>query len=96
MTDEPPEEASSETAEPSSPDPMAALLKRSLTEPASASSPSILRGVQRRIRKRSRGRFFADGWSTREGRVNHLLIAAAMLLILVVAYFALGPVGVGQ
>ncbi len=75
---------------------MAALLKRSLAAPAAPArpSPSILRGVQRRIRKRSRGRFFADGWSTTEARVNHLLIAAAMLLVLVIAYFALGPVGV--
>ncbi len=78
-------------------DPMAALLKRSFAEPSGLghpSGPSILQGVQRRIRKRSRGRFFADGWSTGDGRVNHLLIAAGMLLILVVAYFALGPMGV--
>ncbi len=87
-------EAGEETGDRPSPDPMAALIKRSLAEPAVAPPQSILRGVQRRIRKRSRGRFFADGWSTTEGRVNHLLIAAAMLLILVVAYFALGPVGV--
>ena len=80
---------------PSSRDPMAALLKRSLTaaEPAKP-GPSILRGVQRRIRKRSQGKFFADGWSTGDARLSHALIAAAMLLVLLVAYFALGPVGV--
>jgi hypothetical protein len=80
---------------PSSPDPMAALLKRSLAGPPStARSPSVLRGVQRRIRQRSRGKFFADGWSTTDARVSHTLIALAMLFILVVAYFALGPVGI--
>jgi hypothetical protein len=107
MTDrDDPKIASSDSAEPveelppgvdlDAPDPMAALLRRSLTEPAHPGkpSPSILRGVQRRIRKRSRGRFFADGWSTADGRVNHLLIAAGMLIVLVVAYFALGPMGV--
>ncbi len=84
---------------PSGEDPMAALVKRSLATPTAPSTalgptPSILRGVQRRIRKRSRGKFFADGWSTTDARVSHALIAGAMLLILVVAYFALGPVGV--
>ncbi len=101
MTD--PDEQVEETSDvaddgpPSGQDPMAALLKRSLAEPEALRarpSPSILRGVQRRIRKRSRGKFFADGWSTTEARVSHALIAGAMLLILVIAYFALGPIAV--
>jgi hypothetical protein len=100
MTDpEKPIESSAEEIDegpPSGEDPMAALVKRSLAEAerARTPAPSILRGVQRRIRKRSRGKFFADGWSTTDARVSHALIAGAMLLILVVAYFALGPVGV--
>jgi hypothetical protein len=88
-----PEEMDEQTP-PSHPDPMSALLKRSLDVPAPAAEQSILRGVQRRIRKRSRGKFFADGWSTSDARVSHALIAAAMLLIVLVAYFALGPTGV--
>jgi hypothetical protein len=87
-------ESVEEEVPPSGPDPMSALLKRSLDVPAPAPEHSILRGVQRRIRKRSRGKFFADGWSTSDGRVSHALIAAAMLLIVLVAYFALGPTGV--
>jgi hypothetical protein len=83
---------------PASHDPMTALIKRSFAAspaaPSTVAPPSILRGVQRRIRRRSRGRFFADGWSTSDGRVSPLLVAAAMLLVLIVAYFALGPVGV--
>jgi hypothetical protein len=82
-----------EQAEPSKDDPIAALVKRSLAAPPDQ-EPSILRGVQRRIRKRSRGKFFADGWSTSDAKVSHALIALAMLLVLVIAYFALGPVGI--
>ena len=72
---------------------MTALLRRSLSGPGLA-QPSILRGVQKRIRKRSRGKFFADGWSTTDARVSHVIIALAMLIVLVIAYFALGPVGI--
>ena len=71
------------------------LLKRALaTDVVAKDTPDLLRGVQRRIRRRSRGKFFADGWSTSDARVSHALIAAAMLLIVLVAYFALGPTGV--
>jgi hypothetical protein len=54
----------------------------------------FLRGVQKRIRTRSRGKFYADGWSTSSSRVSYVLIAGAMLIIIAVAYFALGPMGV--
>jgi len=79
---------------PSSRDPMASLLKRSLAGPTTTSGPGILPGVQRRIRRRSRGKFFADGWSTSNARMSTGLIAVAMLLVLALAYFALGPVGI--
>ena len=77
-------------------DAMRALLKRSLDAkaPAAAAPRELLRGVQRRIRTRSRGRFFADGWSTSSSRVNYMLVAVAMLVIVAIAYFALGPMGV--
>ena len=75
---------------------MRALLKRSIeaATPAAPSDPNILRGVQRKIRQRSRGKFFADGWSTSQSRVSYALVAAIMLVIIAVAYFALGPVGI--
>jgi len=92
--EQPDDAAVPDDAEPSAPDPMAALIKRSLAGPPAAPGPSLLRGVQRRIRRRSRGKFFADGWSTTDARVSHALIALAMLLVLVIAYFALGPVGI--
>ena len=49
-------------------EPCAALVKRALEPPrAPRDAPDLLGGVQRRIRKRSRGKFFADGWSTDAG-----------------------------
>ena len=53
-------------------DAMRALLKRSLGDgPRQAPPKELLRGVQKRIRTRSRGRFFADGWSTTDPRVSY-------------------------
>jgi hypothetical protein len=77
-------------------DAMSALLKRSL-EPKKAEPPDqadFLRGVQKRIRARSRGKFYADGWSTSSSRVSYTLVAAVMLGIVLLAYFMLGPTGV--
>jgi len=70
---------------------MRALLKRSL-EPASPDKP-MLREVQRKIRLRSKGKFYADGWSTAQSRVSYALVAGVMLLIVAIAYFVLGPMG---
>jgi hypothetical protein len=56
----------------------------------------ILPAVQRKIRKRSKGKFYSDGWSIEAGRVNYVLIAGVMLVVLAIAYFALGPVGVSK
>jgi hypothetical protein len=76
-------------------DPIRALLKRSAQLDAQSGAPvDLLRGVQRRIRRRSKGKFFADGWSTGASRVSYALVAALMLLIVALAYFALGPVGI--
>lgn len=77
-------------------DPMRALLKRSVVAatPAAPSAPNLLRGVQKKIRTRSRGKFFADGWSTSQSRVSYVLVAAVMLVVIAIAYFALGPVGI--
>ncbi len=78
-------------------DAMRALLKRSLDVKSPAAPPrELLRGVQRRIRTRSRGRFFADGWSTSNSRINYALVAVIMLIIIGLAYFALGPLGVSR
>ena len=72
-------------------DAMRALLKRSLEE--HAPEQPVLREVQRKIRQRSKGKFYSDGWSTTQARVSYALVAVAMLLIVAIAYFVLGPMG---
>ena len=68
------------------------MVKRALAaEPPRAATPDILRGVQRRLRRRSRGKFFADGWSTLPTRLGYVLIALITVLLVAVAYYALGP-----
>jgi hypothetical protein len=76
-------------------DPVRDLVKRALAEDTLAKDPpDILRGVQRRIRIRSRGKFFADGWSTTQARNAYLLVAIATLLLVGLAYWALLPVDI--
>jgi len=71
------------------------LLKRALaTDVVAKEAPDLLQGVQRRIRKRSRGKFFADGWSTGQAKVGYVLIALVTLVLVAVAYFGLGPMDV--
>jgi len=71
------------------------LLKRALSSDALGhGSPDLLQGVQRRIRRRSRGKFFADGWSTGQARFGYVLVALVTLLLVAMAYFALGPMDV--
>ncbi|HEY8087481.1 MAG TPA: hypothetical protein VIF09_06540 [Polyangiaceae bacterium] len=71
------------------------LLKRALaTEVVAKETPDLLQGVQRRIRRRSRGKFFADGWSTGQAKVGYVLIALVTLVLVAVAYFGLGPMDV--
>ena len=77
--------------EPRDDDPIRALLKKSAE--AGPPPPPLLRGVQRKLRARSKGKFYGDGWSTTNARVNYALVALAMLVVIAVAYFALGPMG---
>ncbi len=81
--------------EPSDEDPMRALLKRSLEDGArdDTSAPDLLVAVQKKIRRRSRGKFYGDGWSTTQTKISYALIAIVMLVLVGLAYFALGPTG---
>ena len=77
---------------------LSALLKRSLTQaeelvPAPEQDAQLLASVQRKLRNRSRGKFYGDGWSTTQSRMNYALIAAVMLVTIVAVYLALGPTG---
>jgi hypothetical protein len=52
----------------------------------------LLTGVQRRIRERSRGRFYADGWSRRASPTStYVVTSLLMLIILSLVYFVLLP-----
>jgi hypothetical protein len=76
-------------------DPVRDLVKRALAaDTLGKDPPDILRGVQRRLRIRSRGKFFADGWSTTQARNAYLLVAIATLLLVALAYCALLPVDI--
>jgi hypothetical protein len=72
-----------------------ALLKRSLGADAPGTrAPDLLPGIQKRIRRRSKGKFFADGWSTTQTRMSYLLIAVCTLLLVGLVLLALGPMDV--
>jgi hypothetical protein len=78
-----------------------ALLKRSLAEADAPAPPKqddaerkLLSAVQRKIRKRSKGKFYADGWSTSSSKMNYALVALVMLVTIVAVYLALGPMGI--
>lgn len=86
---------------------LSALLKRSLatadsdrpdgaepTNEVSEKDRVLLVGVQRKLRQRSKGKFYADGWSTSVSRVNYALVAGVMLVVIVAVYLALGPMGI--
>lgn len=75
---------------------MKALLSHAKQPDAVAPARPLLAAVQRKIRARSKGKFYSDGWSVEAGGVNTVLIAAIMLVVLAIAYFALGPVGVSK
>ena len=88
------QEKSDDARESKDDDAMRALLKRATdVQAAAAPEPNLLRGVQRKLRTRSKGKFYADGWSTSQSRINYALVAVAMLIVIAIAYFALGPMG---
>ncbi|MBS2017771.1 MAG: hypothetical protein JST00_33140 [Deltaproteobacteria bacterium] len=77
--------------------PIASLLKKSLAPPPAAEpekDQELLASVQRKLRQRSKGKFYADGWSTSQSRLNYGLIAGVMLVVIVAVYLALGPMGI--
>lgn len=88
-------EADEEKEEPA----LSALLKKSLSaetekELATIDDKKLLQGVQRKLRKRSKGKFYGDGWSTTQSKLNYALVAIVMLVTIVAVYLALGPTGI--
>ncbi len=99
--DEPAEE--SERDEPAAADPvedideeeeerLRGLLRGALEKEEPRAAPDVLRGVQRRLRDQSGGKFYADGWSTaRHPPVYTYLVTSLLMLgIVFVVYVTLG------
>lgn len=56
------------------------------TEPE---TPDVLRGVQRKLRERSGGKFFSDGWSTeRQPPIPTYLVTSLVMLAVILAIWA--------
>jgi hypothetical protein len=72
------------------------LLRSALRPPQGSVAPDLVRGVQRRIRTRSRGKFYGDGWSVaRSPRSTYLITSILMLVLIVFVFFVLIPWGSG-
>ena len=74
------------------------LLKPALAKvdeelPAPEQDAVLLKNVQQKLRKRSKGKFYGDGWSTSQSKISYALVAAVMLVTIVAVYLALGPTG---
>jgi len=67
------------------------MLRGALREEGPA--PDVLLGVQKKLRERSRGKFYADGWSTaKHPPLNtYLVTSLLMLAVLGVSYALLSP-----
>lgn len=69
-----------------------ALLRRALSQDDPTPPRDLLRGVQQRIHRRSRGKFYRDGWSRTTGPSSvYLVTSLLMLALLVVLYVVLVP-----
>jgi hypothetical protein len=72
------------------------LLRRAMRPPPGAVAPSLLGGVQKKLRTRSHGKFYGDGWSTaRSPRSTYLITSLLMLVMMVLVFLVLVPWGGG-
>lgn len=68
------------------------LLRGALRPPPGSVAPELLGGVQRKLRQRSRGKFYGDGWSTAHApRSTYLITSAIMLALIVIVAVLLIP-----
>ena len=72
------------------------LLRAALAPPPGSVAPDLLHGVQRKLRRRSRGKFYGDGWSTsRSPRSTYLFTSLLMLALIGFVFLVLIPWGSG-
>lgn len=95
---EAPEEPTPEEPTPEEPAPegeeLAADLRSALKGAAAAEpAPDVLAGFQKKLRERSRGKFYEEGWSTsRHAPINTYLITSLIMLAIVgIIYAMLAP-----
>ena len=72
-------------------DALRSILRGALREEGPA--PDVLLGVQKKLRERSGGKFYADGWSTaKHPPLNtYLVTSLLMLAVLVISYALMSP-----
>jgi len=69
-----------------------ALLRRALASSEPEPPRDFLRGVQQRIHRRSRGKFYRDGWSRTTGPASaYVVTCLLMLAMLFFVYLVLTP-----
>ena len=57
----------------------------------------VLKGVQNKIRKRSGGKFYADGWATGGSPPSTYIVTSVLMLVLaVLVFFVFAPTGWGR
>lgn len=72
------------------------VLRKALRPPPGAVAPELLEGVQKKLRTRSRGKFYGDGWSTaRSPRSTYLVTSVIMLVLIGFVFLILLPWGSG-
>jgi len=88
---EPSEDEAVEELDEAEADKLRELLKGALVESEEAPPPDrvFLQGVQRRLRERSGGKFYADGWSTaKHPPVGTYFITSFIMLLVIFAVYA--------
>ncbi len=65
-------------------DRMRDLLKGALESSEGGEDPHVLSGVQRRIRERSGGKFYADEWSTSKQSPTYTYLYTSLVMLLIV------------
>ncbi len=70
------------------------IMRHALARPPRGEPSDLLHGVQRRLRTRSRGKFYGDGWSTaRAPRSTYLVTSVFMLVLIAFVFLVLIPWG---
>lgn len=72
------------------------ILRKALRPPPGSVAPELLEGVQKKLRTRSKGKFYGDGWSTaRSPRSTYLVTSVLMLVLIGFVFLILLPWGSG-